>query len=74
VQQLVHHALQLMLVGIHIHIKWAKQEKQLARSYTLRVEFLELFNIAQVCKPVRQSLWSIKIQKPHSLKSQISAS
>jgi hypothetical protein len=74
VQQLVHHALQLMLVGIHIHIKWAKQEKQLARSYTLHVEFLERFNIAQVCKPVKQSLWSIKIQKPHSLKSQISAS
>jgi hypothetical protein len=25
VQLLVHHALQLMLVGIHIHIKWVRQ-------------------------------------------------
>jgi hypothetical protein len=26
-QQLVHHELQLMLVGIHIHIKWDRQER-----------------------------------------------
>ena len=73
VQQLVHHVLQLMLVGIHIHIKLAKQEKLLAHSYMLHVESQVRSNTVPECRPVRASWLLTRIPKHRSLKSQILA-
>jgi len=63
--------LQLMLVGIHTHIKWDKQVKQFHHNFMLQLESLELFNIALVCKHLRQLWQLIKILRLQFLRSQI---
>jgi electron transfer flavoprotein alpha subunit len=71
--QSVHHELQQMPGGIHIHIRLARLERLSAHSSMSHAVSLARFNIAQECRPLRQSSWSIKILKHRSLISLISA-
>jgi hypothetical protein len=50
---LAHHVRQLMLVGIRIHIKWAKLAKPSRLLSILRVEYQVQFNIALECRPAK---------------------